>query len=286
MAETRQPWWGPTLLTRAKDNAILASADLAWEVRKVPLWVKAKSGYIEVPNNYALVAQHSVLGVVGDRYEPRQNGDLLRWVRGFGGRIVGAWQMREGGVVVGFTVDAQGLDAADVGAGYLHVLNHHSGGGIEVHPAFEDEDLVSFVCPPVHVRSLNEPHEKVNDAVVRTVDSLLPDIRRMQKRGAVPRTISALYEALWPRPGGSAGQKAQSRWKNRKDEIWEVWSASNDSSEWGAFMALLDWAQWHRNFRGSAGDEEANDGLRGEEILFGPTRDISDRAFKYLRGKR
>lgn len=282
MADKRQPWWGPP--TTAK--AALDDAGLNWEVRKADLFAKSRATYVEVPDQYALMGPHNhVFGVVGEKYEPRQNAVLSKWATGFG-RLVGAWAFRQGGIV-GFTVSATGLDAGDVGACFLHVLNHHSGGGVEVHAAFEDERYVSFVLPPVHVRTLSTKHATVNDAVLKTEAALHPDVVRLQKSAATPRSVSALYEALWSRPADGAGQKAQTRWKNRKDEIWSVWQDSDDDSEWGAFMALLDWAQWHRNFRGSAGDERANDALRGEEILFGPTREISDKAFKHLtKGKR
>jgi len=296
----RAPWWAGQEEKLAKvktPKAALKLADADWGVEKKPLYafngpddevptMGAMTGPAEGFSGLVRTDVGQLLYIVGDRFKPVQNGDTYKWALAFGDPV-GVWVLRDGRVVGstlryggGFSVGGQTLEI------YVHALNWHGAGGLEVHASYLDTtSKVVHVAPTAHVRSLSTDPVKTWAEASGNLMVMGSAFRDLCARSANQKTVLALYERIWPKPTKDAA-KAVTRWNNRRDEIIDVWLNSENVEQgtaWGVFSAVAEWAQWGRSFRGSGGDEARNDQLRGEEILFGFSREIHEKALSYFQ---
>lgn len=305
---TRSPWWLNDKFAKAvsgekpvtsKRAVTLAGAN--WSVEKHPLYALAsndessKAEYIgPVGDHFGLLREDTkaLLGVVGARYQPIQNTATARWAEEIAaavrGKLVGSWAPRDG-KVFGLTIEphfAALKVTGEVFEPFLHVLNWHGDGALEAHLTFVSSDTqVNLHTGEVfHARNTSQVNEVKAWAGVQWTD-FEKAAHELATRPANQKTLLATYAKLWPKPGTSAGVKSVTRWKNRQAEILAAWEDVSDEvrgSAWGVYLAINNWAQLHRPFRGSGGDPVLQEKLRAEEILMGHAREISESAFDHL----
>lgn len=299
-AQDRQPWWTGNVAKGV--SAVLAQAGADWEVERRPLHVvndwSTAGGADEfigpAPDHHALVHGSTLLAVVGSRFHPFQNREAFEFADQLGTLVAGS-VLRDGRVVVA-TVKSK-LGQFRIGKGslvpYVHVANWHGGGGVEVHVTmvYDKTTVLTFpdsVLTLRHLKNLSTSpfvgaaEQFIALQVVRIESAL----NEMAGRTDPKRFLQA-YNAVWGEPQKHHSPKGHATWRLRKEEIsWVHEHCKFPSSDYGVFLAFNEWAQWGRAFRGTGGAVAKNDLLRAEEILFGQTRDISEKVFARLNARR
>lgn len=102
---------------------------------------------------------------------------------------------------------------------------------------------------------------------------------------ATPDDITRAYGAVWSPEDRSS--RAQARWKNRLDEITQAWDdsiviADYRNTVYGFYVALHEWSEYGRSFRGTGGDAKAITARRPTEALLGLHRTVSENALATL----
>lgn len=97
--------------------------------------------------------------------------------------------------------------------------------------------------------------------------------------------ITAAYGAVWS-PEDRSG-RAQARWQNRLSEVIQAWDDSVAIADYrntllGFYIALHEWSEYGRSFRGTGGDAKAIATRRPNEALLGTHRTVSERALLAL----
>lgn len=301
----------------------LKLAQAEWKVAKYPIYaytdrINAFENGVLVdsfsgpsPDFYGLVREdtNQLLYVVGGRYVEIQNAETFQWASNLldSGSLdfVTAWVLREGRIVgctlrlpKGITVGGKNGEHLET---YLNVLNWHGGGALEAHISHVRVECQNTLTASqrsalsvIHIRHTASATKKLDVArqtlglAYEASATFEVECNELLDKAANQQTLLKAYEAVWPKPKDNAGVKAVTRWKNRKDELVTVWSQSPNldnvrDTQWGVYNAFTEWSQWGRSFRGSGGDPERIEELRGEEVLFGQARSIGESVFDYLR---
>lgn len=258
-------------------NDMITKAGLDFEVSLAPLVTndadKMDAGAFATVRTDSDGAK-KILGVVGERYTVVQNRDALSFADNIldgGGRWEVAGSIKGGAVVFGalavledIVLDPNG--ANDVIKTYLGVATSHDG-----------SSAVSAFTTPVRIEcsnTLNFALKKTkNSFKIRHTQSVEGKVAAARQSlnlatryyEAFEKEAAALYAAsvtdnqfdqiirnLYPEPEAEA-KAATTRWTNRRDRLFNLWSGSTNANiagtAWAALNAITEDNQWFRQIR-------------------------------------
>jgi len=244
-ASFREPAWHGlgTVFTEEKNTAeMLVAANLNnWNVRLVDVEIpntltSDKSYQYVVRTNPTNNAQTDVLGVVGERYVPVQNEELFAFgdnILDGGGRWETAGSIRGGRVVFGSlaleretVLDPTGV--ADKVKTYLLINTSHDG---SIAIARETLGLAN-----------------------KYMDAFDIMAKAMIEKEITAQQFNDIVLAAYPKPD-SDKKIAITKWTNKIDVINDIYTGEFNgmiaNTAWGAFNALTERLDWHRNARGN-----------------------------------
>jgi len=288
-ASLREPAWHGlgTVFTEEKTTAeMLAAANLNnWNVRLEELDIP---NYLTSDKNYSYVVrtnptdntQTDVLGIVGDKYVPLQNEELFSFgdnILDGGGRWETAGSIRGGRVVFGSlaleretVLDPNGV--ADKVKTYLLINTSHDG-SIAIQASITPVRVVCAntlnlalgttkrkdgVKQSFKIRHTQTANGKVQ--VARTVlglantymDEFDKLAHAMIEKQITAQQFNDIVLAAYPKPE-SDKKIALTKWTNKIDVINDIYTGEFNgmiaNTAWGAFNALTERLDWHRNVR-------------------------------------
>ena len=293
-ASFREPAWHGlgTVFTEEKNTAeMLAAANLNnWNVRLEELEIPStltsdKSYQYVVRTNPTNKAQTDVLGIVGERYVPVQNEELFAFgdnILDGGGRWETAGSIRGGRVVFGSlaleretVLDPTGV--ADKVKTYLLINTSHDG-SIAIQASITPVRVVcantlnlalgakrgkNAIKQSFKIRHTQTAEGKI--AVARETLGLANkymDAFDMMANAMIQKEITAqqfneIILAAYPKPEKDS-KGAVKKWENKVDVINDIYTGQYNGmiagSAWGAFNALTERLDWHRNARGGSNE--------------------------------
>jgi len=288
-ASFREPAWHGlgTVFTEEKNtNEMLVAANLNnWNVRLVDI---ETPNTLTSDRNYSYVVrtnptdntQTDVLGVVGERYTPLQNEDLFSFgdnILDGGGRWETAGSIRGGRVVFGSLaleretiLDPNGV--ADKVKTYLLINTSHDG-SIAIQASITP---VRVVCANTLNLALGSRRNAVKQsfkmrhtqsasgkvALARQalglantyMDEFDKLAHAMIEKEITAQQFNDIVLAAYPKPE-SDKKIAITKWTNKVNVINDIYTGEFNGTiagtAWGAFNALTERLDWHRNARGS-----------------------------------
>ena len=292
-ASFREPAWhglGTVFSDEKTTSEMLAAANLNnWNVRLVDVEIP---NTLTSDKNYSYVVrtnptdntQTDILGVVGERYHVLQNEDLFS----FGDNILdggGCWEtagsIRGGRVVFGSlaleretVLDPNGV--ADKVKTYLLINTSHDG-SIAIQASITP---VRVVCANTLNLALGSKRNKIKQsfkirhtqtangkvAIAREalgLANVYMDAFDVMAKAMIEKEITAgqfndIILAAYPKPEKDS-KGAVKKWENKVDVINDIYTGQFNGmiagNAWGAFNALTERLDWHRNSRG--GNTEA-----------------------------
>ena len=293
-ASFREPAWHGlgTVFTEEKNTAeMLAAANLNnWNVRledvNIPTHLSSDKNYqYVVRTNPTDNTQTDILGVVGERYHVLQNEDLFSFgdnILDGGGRWETAGSIRGGRVVFGSlaleretVLDPTGV--ADKVKTYLLINTSHDG-SIAIQASITPVRVVcantlnlalgakrgkNAIKQSFKIRHTQTAEGKI--AVARETLGLANkymDAFDMMANAMIQKEITAqqfneIILAAYPKPEKDS-KGAVKKWENKVDVINDIYTGQYNGmiagSAWGAFNALTERLDWHRNARGGSNE--------------------------------
>ena len=292
-ASFREPAWhglGTVFSDEKTTSEMLAAANLNnWNVRLVDVEIP---NTLTSDKNYSYVVrtnptdntQTDILGVVGERYHVLQNEDLFSFgdnIIDGGGRWETAGSIRGGRVVFGSlaleretVLDPNGV--ADKVKTYLLINTSHDG-SIAIQASITP---VRVVCANTLNLALGSKRNKIKQsfkirhtqtangkvAIAREalgLANVYMDAFDVMAKAMIEKEITAgqfndIILAAYPKPEKDS-KGAVKKWENKVDVINDIYTGQFNGmiagNAWGAFNALTERLDWHRNSRG--GNTEA-----------------------------
>ena len=292
-ASFREPAWhglGTVFSDEKTTSEMLAAANLNnWNVRLVDVEIP---NTLTSDKNYSYVVrtnptdntQTDILGVVGERYHVLQNEDLFSFgdnILDGGGRWETAGSIRGGRVVFGSlaleretVLDPNGV--ADKVKTYLLINTSHDG-SIAIQASITP---VRVVCANTLNLALGSKRNKIKQsfkirhtqtangkvAIAREalgLANVYMDAFDVMAKAMIEKEITAgqfndIILAAYPKPEKDS-KGAVKKWENKVDVINDIYTGKFNGmiagNAWGAFNALTERLDWHRNSRG--GNTEA-----------------------------
>ena len=292
-ASFREPAWhglGTVFSDEKTTSEMLAAANLNnWNVRLVDVEIP---NTLTSDKNYSYVVrtnptdntQTDILGVVGERYHVLQNEDLFSFgdnILDGGGRWETACSIRGGRVVFGSlaleretVLDPNGV--ADKVKTYLLINTSHDG-SIAIQASITP---VRVVCANTLNLALGSKRNKIKQsfkirhtqtangkvAIAREalgLANVYMDAFDVMAKAMIEKEITAgqfndIILAAYPKPEKDS-KGAVKKWENKVDVINDIYTGQFNGmiagNAWGAFNALTERLDWHRNSRG--GNTEA-----------------------------
>ena len=291
-ASLREPAWHGlgTVFTDEKTTAeMLAAANLNnWNVRlvdvEIPNTLSSDKEYqYVVRTNPTNNSQTDILGVVGERYHVLQNEDLFSFgdnILDGGGRWETAGSIRGGRVVFGSlaleretVLDPNGV--ADKVKTYLLINTSHDG-SIAIQASITP---VRVVCANTLNLALGSKKNKIKQSFkirhTQTANGKVQIAREalglanaymdsfdVMAKAMIEKEITAgqfndIILAAYPKPEKDS-KGAVKKWENKVDVINDIYTGQFNGmiagSAWGAFNALTERLDWHRNARGGSNE--------------------------------
>ena len=293
-ASFREPAWHGlgTVFTEEKTTAeMLAAANLNnWNVRLVDVEIP---NTLTSDKNYSYVVrtnptdntQTDILGVVGERYHVLQNEDLFSFgdnILDGGGRWETAGSIRGGRVVFGSlaleretVLDPNGV--ADKVKTYLLINTSHDG-SIAIQASITP---VRVVCANTlnlalgskrgknaikqsfkirHTQTANGKVQIAREALGLAnayMDAFDIMAKAMIEKEITAQQFNDIVLAAYPKPEKDS-KGAIKKWENKVDVINDIYTGQFNGmiagSAWGAFNALTERLDWHRNARGGSNE--------------------------------
>jgi len=289
-ASFREPAWhglGTVFSDEKTTSEMLAAANLNnWNVRleelDIPNYLTSDKSYsYVVRTNPTDNTQTDVLGVVGERYVPVQNEELFAFgdnILDGGGRWETAGSIRGGRVVFGSlaleretVLDPNGV--ADKVKTYLLINTSHDG-SIAIQASITPVRVVcantlnlalgskkkkNGIKQSFKIRHTQTASGKV--AIAREALGLANaymDAFDVMAKAMIEKEITAqqfndIILAAYPKPEKDA-KGAIKKWTNKVDVINDIYTGEFNGmiagNAWGAFNALTERLDWHRNSRG------------------------------------
>ena len=293
-ASFREPAWHGlgTVFTEEKNTAeMLAAANLNnWNVRLVDVEIpntltSDKNYFYVVRSNPTDNAQTDVLGVVGERYHVLQNEDLFSFgdtLLDGGGRWETAGSIRGGRVVFGSlaleretVLDPNGV--ADKVKTYLLINTSHDG-SIAIQASITPVRVVcantlnlalgakrgnNGIKQSFKIRHTQTANGKVQIAreALGLANAYMDEFDKMAK-AMIEQQITAqqfneIILAAYPKPDETK-KGSLKRWENKVDLLNDIYTGEFNgmiaNTAWGAFNALTERLDWHRNARGNSNE--------------------------------
>jgi phage/plasmid-like protein (TIGR03299 family) len=293
-ASFREPAWHGlgTVFTEEKTTSeMLAAANLNnWNVRLVDVEIP---NTLTSDKNYSYVVrtnptdntQTDILGVVGERYHVLQNEDLFSFgdnILDGGGRWETAGSIRGGRVVFGSlaleretVLDPNGV--ADKVKTYLLINTSHDG-SIAIQASITP---VRVVCANTlnlalgskrgknaikqsfkirHTQTANGKVQIAREALGlanKYMDAFDVMAKAMIEKEITAGQFNDIILAAYPKPEKDA-KGAIKKWENKVDVINDIYTGEFNGmiagNAWGAFNALTERLDWHRNARGGSNE--------------------------------
>ncbi len=293
-ASFREPAWHGlgTVFTEEKTTSeMLAAANLNnWNVRLVDVEIP---NTLTSDKNYSYVVrtnptdntQTDILGVVGERYHVLQNEDLFSFgdnILDGGGRWETAGSIKGGRVVFGSlaleretVLDPNGV--ADKVKTYLLINTSHDG-SIAIQASITP---VRVVCANTlnlalgskrgknaikqsfkirHTQTANGKVQIAREALGLAnayMDAFDIMAKAMIEKEITAQQFNDIVLAAYPKPEKDA-KGAIKKWENKVDVINDIYTGQFNGmiagSAWGAFNALTERLDWHRNARGGSNE--------------------------------
>ena len=291
-ASFREPAWhglGTVFTDEKTTSEMLAAANLNnWNVRLVDIEIP---NTLTSDKNYSYVVrtnptdnnQTDILGVVGERYHVLQNEDLFSFgdnILDGGGRWETAGSIRGGRVVFGSLaleretiLDPSGV--ADKVKTYLLINTSHDG-SIAIQASITP---VRVVCANTLNLALGSKRNKIKQsfkirhtqtangkvAIAREALGLANkymDAFDVMAKAMIEKEITAgqfndIILAAYPKPEKDS-KGAVKKWENKIDVINDIYTGQFNGmiagNAWGAFNALTERLDWHRNARGGSNE--------------------------------
>jgi len=291
-ASFREPAWhglGTVFSDEKTTSEMLAAANLNnWNVRLVDVEIPDT---LTSDKNYSYVVrtnptdntQTDILGVVGERYHVLQNEDLFSFgdnILDGGGRWETAGSIRGGRVVFGSlaleretVLDPNGV--ADKVKTYLLINTSHDG-SIAIQASITP---VRVVCANTLNLALGSKRNKIKQsfkirhtqtangkvAIAREALGLANkymDAFDVMAKAMIEKEITAgqfndIILAAYPKPEKDS-KGAVKKWENKVDVINDIYTGQFNGmiagNAWGAFNALTERLDWHRNARGGSNE--------------------------------
>ena len=291
-ASFREPAWhglGTVFTDEKTTSEMLAAANLdKWDVRLVDVEIPST---LTSDKNYSYVVrtnptdnnQTDILGVVGERYHVLQNEDLFSFgdnILDGGGRWETAGSIRGGRVVFGSLaleretiLDPSGV--ADKVKTYLLINTSHDG-SIAIQASITP---VRVVCANTLNLALGSKRNKIKQsfkirhtqtangkvAIAREALGLANkymDAFDVMAKAMIEKEITAgqfndIILAAYPKPEKDS-KGAVKKWENKIDVINDIYTGQFNGmiagNAWGAFNALTERLDWHRNARGGSNE--------------------------------
>ena len=291
-ASFREPAWhglGTVFSDEKTTSEMLAAANLNnWNVRlldvEIPDTLTSDKNYsYVVRTNPTDNTQTDILGVVGERYHVLQNEDLFSFgdnILDGGGRWETAGSIRGGRVVFGSlaleretVLDPNGV--ADKVKTYLLINTSHDG-SIAIQASITP---VRVVCANTLNLALGSKRNKIKQsfkirhtqtangkvAIAREALGLANkymDAFDVMAKTMIEKEITAgqfndIILAAYPKPEKDS-KGAVKKWENKVDVINDIYTGQFNGmiagNAWGAFNALTERLDWHRNARGGSNE--------------------------------
>ena len=293
-ASFREPAWHGlgTVFTEEKTTSeMLAAANLNnWNVRLVDVEIP---NTLTSDKNYSYVVrtnptdntQTDILGVVGERYHVLQNEDLFSFgdnILDGGGRWETAGSIKGGRVVFGSlaleretVLDPNGV--ADKVKTYLLINTSHDG-SIAIQASITP---VRVVCANTlnlalgskrgknaikqsfkirHTQTANGKVQIAREALGLAnayMDAFDIMAKAMIEKEITAQQFNDIVLAAYPKPEKDS-KGAIKKWENKVDVINDIYTGQFNGmiagSAWGAFNALTERLDWHRNARGGSNE--------------------------------
>ena len=289
-ASFREPAWhglGTVFTDEKTTSEMLAAANLNnWNVRlvdvEIPNTLTSDKNYsYVVRTNPTENSQTDILGVVGERYHVLQNEDLFSFgdnILDGGGRWETAGSIRGGRVVFGSlaleretVLDPNGV--ADKVKTYLLINTSHDG-SIAIQASITPVRVVcantlnlalgskrgkNAIKQSFKIRHTQTANGKV--AIAREALGLANkymDAFDVMAKAMIEKEITAgqfndIILAAYPKPEKDS-KGAVKKWENKVDVINDIYTGQFNGmiagNAWGAFNALTERLDWHRNSRG------------------------------------
>ena len=290
-ASFREPAWHGlgTVFTEEKTTAeMLSAANLNnWNVRledvNVPSHLSSDKNYqYVIRTNPTDNTQTDILGVVGERYHVLQNEDLFSFgdnILDGGGRWETAGSIRGGRVVFGSLaleretiLDPNGV--ADKVKTYLLINTSHDG-SIAIQASITPVRVVcantlnlalgskrgrNAIKQTFKIRHTQTANGKVQVAretlglANKYMDAFDVMAKAMIQKEITAQQFNDIVLAAYPKPDEEK-KGALTRWTNKIDVINDIYTGEFNgmiaNTAWGAFNALTERLDWHRNARGN-----------------------------------
>jgi phage/plasmid-like protein (TIGR03299 family) len=293
-ASFREPAWhglGTVFSDEKTTSEMLAAANLNnWNVRLVDVEIP---NTLTSDKNYSYVVrtnptdntQTDILGVVGERYHVLQNEDLFSFgdnILDGGGRWETAGSIRGGRVVFGSlaleretVLDPNGV--ADKVKTYLLINTSHDG-SIAIQASITP---VRVVCANTlnlalgskrgknaikqsfkirHTQTANGKVQIAREALGlanKYMDAFDVMAKAMIEKEITAGQFNDIILAAYPKPEKDA-KGAIKKWENKVDVINDIYTGEFNGmiagNAWGAFNALTERLDWHRNARGGSNE--------------------------------
>ncbi|MGA1433750.1 MAG: DUF932 domain-containing protein [Candidatus Nanopelagicaceae bacterium] len=293
-ASFREPAWHGlgTVFTEEKNTAeMLAAANLNnWNVRleelEIPSTLTSDKNYsYVVRTNPTDKTQTDVLGIVGERYVPLQNEELFAFgdnILDGGGRWETAGSIRGGRVVFGSlaleretVLDPTGV--ADKVKTYLLINTSHDG-SIAIQASITPVRVVcantlnlalgskrgkNSIKQSFKIRHTQSAEGKI--AIAREalglankyMDEFDKLAHAMIQKEITAQQFNEIILAAYPKPDKDT-KGAIKKWTNKVDVINDIYTGEFNgmiaNTAWGAFNALTERLDWHRNARGGSNE--------------------------------
>jgi len=291
-ASFREPAWhglGTVFTEEKTTKEMLDLANLSnWNVRledlETPSHLTSDKAYQYVlRTNPTDKTQTDILGVVGERYHVLQNEDLFSFgdnILDGGGRWETAGSIRGGRVVFGSlaleretVLDPNGV--ADKVKTYLLINTSHDG-SIAIQASITP---VRVVCANTLNLALGSKKNKIKQSFkirhTQTANGKVQIAREalglanaymdsfdVMAKAMIEKEITAgqfndIILAAYPKPEKDS-KGAVKKWENKVDVINDIYTGQFNGmiagSAWGAFNALTERLDWHRNARGGSNE--------------------------------
>jgi phage/plasmid-like protein (TIGR03299 family) len=293
-ASFREPAWHGlgTVFTEEKNTAeMLVAANLNnWNVRleelEIPSTLTSDKNYsYVVRTNPTDKTQTDVLGIVGERYVPLQNEELFAFgdnILDGGGRWETAGSIRGGRVVFGSLaleretiLDPNGV--ADKVKTYLLINTSHDG-SIAIQASITPVRVVcantlnlalgskrgkNAIKQSFKIRHTQSAEGKI--AIAREalglankyMDEFDKLAHAMIQKEITAQQFNEIILAAYPKPDKDT-KGAIKKWTNKVDVINDIYTGEFNgmiaNTAWGAFNALTERLDWHRNARGGSNE--------------------------------
>ena len=237
-----------------------------------------KTYFAVVRTNPANRRKKDVLGIVGERYEPLQNEDLLAWAEYLtsDGRWETAGTIKNGTqVFASLSMDRETvIDPAGVAdriKNYLLVTTSHDGTWATqaaVTPIrVVCQNTLNFALAKtkqtVKVRHTNKQDEKMILAAGvlgvghNYIDAMEKAMTALYQTKVTNAKFDEIVEALYPRPDEEA-KGAMTKWETKNDLLHGLWSGETQAgitgTAWGVVNTLTEQLDWYRQARGESAD--------------------------------